>query len=59
MPGELDYQQGLELIDQLVDFGEPYPALLLTGGDPLMRDDIFDLIDYARANPSMWLWRPA
>jgi len=49
MPGELDYQQGLELIDQLVDFGEPYPALLLTGGDPLMRDDIFDLIDYAKS----------
>ncbi len=48
MPGELDYLQGLELIDQLVNFGQPYPALLLTGGDPLMRDDIFDLIDYAK-----------
>jgi radical SAM protein len=36
------------MIDQLMEFGEPYPALLLTGGDPLMRDDFFDLIEYAK-----------
>jgi radical SAM protein len=48
MPGELDHQKGLALIDQLMEFGEPYPALLLTGGDPLMRDDFFDLIEYAK-----------
>jgi radical SAM protein len=36
------------MIDQLTEFGEPYPALLLTGGDPLMRDDFFDLIQYAK-----------
>jgi radical SAM protein len=29
-------------------FGEPYPALLLTGGDPLMREDFFDLIERAK-----------
>ena len=48
MPGELTHEQGIRLIDQLVEFGEPYPALLLTGGDPLMRDDFFDLIEYAK-----------
>jgi radical SAM protein len=48
MPGELSHEQGMRLIDQLVDFDEPYPALLLTGGDPLMRDDFFDLIKYAK-----------
>ena len=48
VPGELDHDSGLRLIDQLVEFGEPYPALLLTGGDPLMRSDVFDLIRYAR-----------
>ena len=48
MPGELDHQESLELIDQLLEFGKPYPALLLTGGDPLMRDDFFDLIEYAK-----------
>ncbi|HYB45501.1 MAG TPA: TIGR04053 family radical SAM/SPASM domain-containing protein [Nitrososphaerales archaeon] len=46
--GELDHSQGLALIDQLLDFGEPYPALLLTGGDPLMRDDFFDLVEHAK-----------
>jgi radical SAM protein len=48
MPGELTHEQGLRLIDQLTEFGEPYPALLLTGGDPLMRDDFFDLIERAK-----------
>jgi len=43
----LDHDQGIALIDQLFQFGEPYPALLFTGGDPLMRPDIFDLIEHA------------
>jgi len=38
----------MKLIDQLTEFGEPYPALLLTGGDPLMRQDFFDLVEYAK-----------
>jgi radical SAM protein len=38
----------LKLIDQLLEFGEPYPALLLTGGDPLMRSDFFDLVKHAK-----------
>lgn len=48
VPGELDHQAGIRLIDQLLEFGEPYPALLLTGGDPLMRPDVFDLLRHAR-----------
>jgi radical SAM protein len=48
LPGELSREQGMKLIDQLVEFGEPYPALLLTGGDPLMRADFFDLIEHAK-----------
>ncbi len=46
-PGELDHEMGMRLIDQVLEFGEPYPALLLTGGDPLMRPDVFDLIKHA------------
>jgi radical SAM protein len=38
----------MKLIDQLLEFGEPYPALLLTGGDPLMRSDFFDLVKHAK-----------
>ncbi|HUK49446.1 MAG TPA: TIGR04053 family radical SAM/SPASM domain-containing protein [Terriglobales bacterium] len=48
MAGELSHEQGLKLIDQLTDFREPYPALLFTGGDPLMREDFFELIKYAK-----------
>lgn len=48
LPGELDHEAGLKLIDGLLEFGEPYPALLFTGGDPLMRPDIFDLIGHAK-----------
>ena len=47
LPGELDAATGLQLIDQIVDFSKPYPALLFTGGDPLMRPDVFDLIEHA------------
>ncbi len=48
LPGELNFEQGTRLIDQLLEFGEPYPALLLTGGDPLMRKDAFDLMRHAK-----------
>jgi MoaA/NifB/PqqE/SkfB family radical SAM enzyme len=32
---------------QLIGFGDPLPHLILTGGDPLSRKDIYPLIDYA------------
>ena len=47
LPGELTTEEGKKLIDSLTEFGRPYPILILTGGDPLMRKDIFQLIDYA------------
>ncbi len=47
LPGELTTEEGKKLIDSLTEFGRPYPILILTGGDPLMRNDIFELIDYA------------
>ncbi|MEO2151501.1 MAG: TIGR04053 family radical SAM/SPASM domain-containing protein [Thermococcus sp.] len=47
LPGELTTEEGKRLIESLTDFGRPYPILILTGGDPLMRDDIFKLIEYA------------
>jgi AdoMet-dependent heme synthase len=43
---ELTTRQSLELIDQLTEFPSP-PTLILTGGDPLKRSDIFELIEYA------------
>lgn len=45
-PSELNTTQSRQLIDQLTEFPVP-PMLVLTGGDPLCRDDIFELIEYA------------
>ncbi|MDX1981039.1 MAG: TIGR04053 family radical SAM/SPASM domain-containing protein [Bryobacteraceae bacterium] len=47
-PNELSFEQGLDLLRQIREFGDPMPQLILTGGDPLARRDLFDLIDAAR-----------
>jgi radical SAM protein len=44
---ELNTEESKRFLNQLVDFGDPLPHLILTGGDPLSRKDIFPLIDYA------------
>jgi radical SAM protein with 4Fe4S-binding SPASM domain len=46
-PGELTTEQGFALLDDLADFA--IPVLLLSGGEPLMRPDLFELIAYARS----------
>lgn len=48
-PNELTYAEGLRFLDQIKDFGDPLPHLILTGGDPMNRPDLFMLIDEARA----------
>ncbi|MGE5335987.1 MAG: TIGR04053 family radical SAM/SPASM domain-containing protein [Nitrososphaerota archaeon] len=45
-PLELTTAEGRALIDDLAGFGNR-PILVLTGGDPLMRRDLFDLAAYA------------
>ena len=40
-------REGLDLIDQVAGFGRPYPILVLTGGDCLLRDDVFELVAHA------------
>lgn len=44
-PGELTTEEGFALIDRFTEFGSP--ILVFTGGDPMMRKDLFDLIEYA------------
>ncbi|MEK7282218.1 MAG: TIGR04053 family radical SAM/SPASM domain-containing protein [Acidobacteriota bacterium] len=46
--GELTTGEGLALIEQVRGFGKP--VFVLTGGDPLKRQDIFDLIRSASAS---------
>ncbi len=44
-PGELSTAEAKGLIDRIKDFGSP--ILIFTGGDPMMRPDLFELIEYA------------
>lgn len=44
-PRELNTEESLRLIDRLREFDNP--ILIFTGGDPMMRKDLFELIAYA------------
>jgi len=48
-PLELKHLESKKLLRQITEFGDPLPHLILTGGDPLSRSDIFELIDDARS----------
>jgi len=45
-PGELDTQQVFDVMDDLKTFG--VPVLILSGGEPLMRPDIFEISHRAK-----------
>jgi len=45
-PEELSFEEGKKLIDDVAALGS---MLILTGGDPMERPDLFELIDYARS----------
>jgi AdoMet-dependent heme synthase len=45
---ELNFVEAQRLISSIKAFGQPFPLLVLTGGDPAKRPDIFDIISYAR-----------
>ncbi|WP_307150018.1 TIGR04053 family radical SAM/SPASM domain-containing protein [Robertmurraya andreesenii] len=44
-PRELTHEEGLQLIDQIYEMNNP--MLVFTGGDCMMREDLFDLAEYA------------
>ncbi|MDO8568024.1 MAG: radical SAM protein [Dehalococcoidales bacterium] len=44
--GEMSTAQGKAFIDDLVKFG--VPVILFSGGEPLMREDLFELANYAK-----------
>lgn len=45
-PQELSTAEGFKLLDAIRGFGEHAPHVVLTGGDPLRRPDLTDLIAY-------------
>lgn len=44
-PNELTNEEGFKLIDQIYEMNNP--MLVFTGGDCMMREDLFELADYA------------
>ena len=44
-PNELTTEEAFGLIDQIREFGDP--ILVITGGDPMMRRDLYDILGYA------------
>ena len=48
-PGELTTAEAIALLDDITGFGTPLPHLVMTGGDPLMRPDLRELIAAATA----------
>ncbi len=44
-PGELSLEQGKALLDDIASFADP--VMIFTGGDPLMREDIWDLVEHS------------
>ncbi len=59
LPGELNTEEGKALIDQVALFGKPAPLIIFTGGDPLKRSDLFDLLEYARSKGINFAVSPA
>ena len=47
-PAELTTAEGRRLLERVMAFGEPLPHVVLTGGDPLKRKDLFELVATAR-----------
>src|SRR5271163_2770 len=46
-PGELTRTESMKLLNQIAAFDAPLPHLILTGGDPLQRPDLYEVIDEA------------
>ncbi|MGZ4130004.1 MAG: radical SAM protein, partial [Actinomycetota bacterium] len=49
MPGQLSTEEGFRFIDDLRAFTPRFPVLIFTGGDPFMREDLFELASRARS----------
>lgn len=49
-PNELTTDEAFGVIEQIKEFGKPYPLIVFTGGDPLMRDDIFEIVEYSSSS---------
>ncbi len=47
LPNELNDEESRRVVEQVHEFGKPYPIIIFTGGDMLMKRNIYDLVGYA------------
>ncbi len=47
LPNELNTKEAKELMDQIAEVS--HPLLILSGGEPLLREDIYELIEYGNS----------
>lgn len=45
-PLELSTREACGLMDQIAEFGRPFPLFVITGGDPFQRPDLAELVRY-------------
>ncbi len=45
-PDELSFEEAKKVIEQIKAFGKPYPLVVITGGDPLLREDVFEIVKH-------------
>ncbi|MDP3789635.1 MAG: radical SAM protein, partial [Candidatus Omnitrophota bacterium] len=69
-PDELNTGECFKLIDEIVSFGKPEgnglasysqsqrPIIILTGGEPLLRKDIFEIVKYGKKNGLIMVMAP-
>jgi heme b synthase len=55
-PDELTTSECFKLIDDIVSFSKP--VIILTGGEPLLRKDIFEIISYGKKNGLVMVMSP-
>mgnify|MGYP000002191663 CR=1 FL=1 len=58
-PAELSTDDGKSLIDSVAQFGHPSPVFVISGGDPLKRPDLFELVSYATEKGTAYRITPA
>ncbi len=58
-PNELNTDEAKKMLEIISTFDPKPPMIVFTGGDPLMRDDIFELVDYAKSLGMLCALSPA
>ena len=48
-PDELSRVDVLNLLHDITEFEKPYPLIVFTGGNPLLRDDLLEILSYGKS----------